>query len=430
MNIANENRKGYKNTKLGWIPEDWVLLRVDEVFDFLPTNSFPRSQLNYDIKNDSIYNIHYGDIHSTFKNSILDFEIEKNIPVINNEIAVSSNLSFLKNGDIIIADASEDYEGVGKAIEIFNLMNKKVVAGLHTFALRDNNSLLAIGFRAYIFKNDNVAKALKIIATGSKVYGISKANIRKFLIPLPPLPEQKKIAEILSTWDDAILNTEQLIEKLKLRKKGLMQELLTGKTRLKGFTGKWKVVKLLNICEFYSGGTPETSNRSFYVGTIPFIRSGEINSLKTILCISEEGLKNSSAKMVNKGDLLYALYGATSGEVGISKISGAINQAVLCIRSQENITFLYYVLLNLKKSIISTYLQGGQGNLSANIIKNIQIKIPELIEQNAIAEILTTVDEEIKVNEKYLLQLQSQKKGLMQKLLTGEVRVNVDEEVV
>ena len=136
--------------------------------------------------------------------------------------------------------------------------------------------------------------------------------------------------------------------------------------RFPGFEGKWEEIILKQNCSFFSGGTPTSTKKEYYNGDIPFIRSGEIHSNTTELFISNLGLENSSAKMVHVGDILYALYGATSGEVDISKINGAINQAILCIRSEkiENV-FLKNLLLKLKFHITSTYLQGGQGNLSA-----------------------------------------------------------------
>ncbi len=149
----------------------------------------------------------------------------------------------------------------------------------------------------------------------------------------------------------------------------------------------WEVKKFSAFAKFYSGGTPLTSQPGYYAGDIPFIKSGEIYFDRTEQFISKEGLKNSSAKMVAKGDLLYALYGANSGEVAISKIEGAINQAILCIKlnSDHDIVFIYNFLLNKKESIIKSYLQGGQGNLSAEIVKSLQIPLPTFTEQTAIA---------------------------------------------
>src|SRR5690606_12004718 len=113
---------------------------------------------------------------------------ENRVPKINKDIVLSQNTDFLKDGDLVIADASEDYEGVGEAIELKNTNGKKITSGLHTFAFRDKTNKTAEGFRVYIFRNLLVKKALKTIATGSKVYGISKGNIQKFKIVLPPLP--------------------------------------------------------------------------------------------------------------------------------------------------------------------------------------------------------------------------------------------------
>lgn len=105
--------------------------------------------------------------------------------------------------------------------------------------------------------------------------------------------------------------------------------------RFKGFEGKWEERKLGEISDSYSGGTPSAKIKEYYNGSIPFIRSGEINSIATELSISKEALNNSSAKLVDVGDILYALYGATSGEVGRAKIKGAINQAILAIQPHQ-----------------------------------------------------------------------------------------------
>ena len=194
MNIINTNIKSdLKRTKVGLIPADWSYVEVGNVFTFLRGSSFSRSKLNYDYQEESIFNIHYGDIHSTYTKPILNCKDSDKIPVLNSDISISSNIDCLMDGDVLIADASEDYEGVGKAIELENIAGRKIIAGLHTFALRDHSGLTVEGFRAYIFKNPNISLALKKIATGSKVYGISKSNLDKFKIVLPTLPEQQKI---------------------------------------------------------------------------------------------------------------------------------------------------------------------------------------------------------------------------------------------
>ena len=200
------------------------------------------------------------------------------------------------------------------------------------------------------------------------------------------------------------------------------------KLRFKGFSGEWENKKLGEECTFFSGRTPLTTNRSYYDGKIPFIRSAEISADTTELTISEEGLNNSSAKMVQNGDLLYALYGATSGEVSISKINGAINQAILCIKSDHlNLTFLEKILRKNKYSIVNTYLQGGQGNLSSNIIKGLKYKMPSKEEQEKIASFFSLIDDKISLQGEKVEVLKNYKKGMMQNIFSRELRFKNDE---
>ena len=190
------------------------------------------------------------------------------------------------------------------------------------------------------------------------------------------------------------------------------------KLRFPGFTGAWEQRKLGGVAKFYSGGTPSVGVSDYYDGTIPFIRSAEINSTSTELYLSELGLQNSSAKMVHRGDILYALYGATSGEVGISKINGAINQAILAIIPHKgyNSEFLEQWLRKNKEAIIKTYLQGGQGNLSGAIVKQIKVSFPSFDEQQKIGKSFQKIDSLITLHQRKLEHLQEQKKGLLQKM--------------
>ena len=187
--------------------------------------------------------------------------------------------------------------------------------------------------------------------------------------------------------------------------------------RFSGYTDTWEQRKLGEVVKSYSGGTPTASNKEYYGGDIPFIRSAEINSDTTELYITQKGLDNSSAKIVEKGTILYAMYGATSGEVGISKINGAINQAILAMipLNYDGKIIAQYLRKN-KESIIGKYLQGGQGNLSANIILELPIQLPGLEESNQIAYFLESVDNIITLHQRKLEKLKLTKKALLQKL--------------
>lgn len=191
------------------------------------------------------------------------------------------------------------------------------------------------------------------------------------------------------------------------------------KLRFPCFEGEWEEKTLGEVATSFSGGTPKSGEPRFYGGYIPFIRSGEIHGDKTELFITEEGLNNSSAKLVKKGDLLFALYGATSGEVDLSKIEGAINQAILCIRSEVIDTcFLYNYLSFRKNHITGHFLQGGQGNLSSDIIMSLTIPFPPFAEQQKIASCLTEMDNTIACQQQKVEALKAHKKGLMQQLFS------------
>lgn len=194
--------------------------------------------------------------------------------------------------------------------------------------------------------------------------------------------------------------------------------------RFPEFTGEWERHKLSEVCSFYSGGTPSSSKKEYYNGNIPFIRSGELHKDYTELFITEAGLSNSAAKLVETGDLLLALYGATSGDIAISKIKGAINQAILCIRTKQNKKFIESVWNKHVERLLQTYLQGGQGNLSADIVKNIPFYFANSNEQDKLAKFISLLDERIATQNKIIDKLQSLIKGIVYQAKIDGVRQN------
>lgn len=250
----------------------------------------------------------------------------------------------------------------------------------------------------------------------SGVPSLSANNIKNVKINIPELIEQKKIANFLTSIDYKI---ELLDAKHKYYvefKRYLMQQIFTQKLRFAEFEDEWIPYKIGDISETYSGGTPSTSKKEYYEGNIPFIKSGEINNNVTEQYITEDALKNSSAKKVQKGDLLLALYGATSGEVAISKIDGAINQAVLKIDNNMDNYFQYCYFLMYKDQIVHKYIQGGQGNLSANIIKKLEFKYPSLAEQKKISQFFMSFDNKLELYENKIIKYNNLKKGLLQQM--------------
>ncbi|WP_419585284.1 restriction endonuclease subunit S [Thiolapillus sp.] len=258
---------------------------------------------------------------------------------------------------------------------------------------------------------------------------VSYKQFSEIKLPLPISPEQQKIAHCLSSLDEVIGLQAKKVQALKQHKKGLMQQLFpaegetTPRLRFPDFreAGAWEVKRLGEVCDSFSGGTPTTTKKQYYGGSIPFIRSAEIADEITELFLTDEGVKASSAKIVSKGDVLVALYGANSGDVALSKISGAINQAILCLRLSVSNEFIYHYLTHKKGLIIATYIQGGQGNLSGEIVCSISIGFPDNEEQQKIAHCLSSLDEVIGLESHKLDALKNLKKGLMQQLFPQDV---------
>lgn len=194
------------------------------------------------------------------------------------------------------------------------------------------------------------------------------------------------------------------------------------KIRFKGFEGEWKTSAIGDFTTSFSGGTPTAGASEFYGGNIPFIRSGEIHESKTELFLTDAGLNNSSAKVVEKGTLLYALYGATSGEVGISKIKGAINQAILAIYPNKTVDkrFLANYLQSHKQKIVGELLQGGQGNLSGALVKSISVNYPNNREQQAISDYVDSLDSQISASTSRLASLKQMKAASLQAMFPQE----------
>ena len=333
------------------------------------------------------------------------------------------NYKIVEIGDFIISLRS--FQG---GIEYSNY---KGLCSPAYIVLRKTNDNVCNDFYKYYFKShkyiQDLNRNLEGIRDGKMV---SYQQFSEIKIPFPSLHEQQKIAAFLTSLDEQISAHTKKLEALKAHKKGLMQQLFpangekTPKLRFPEFinAGEWKVVELGKISDVYSGGTPNVSIPDYYNGSIPFIRSGEIKESHTKLFISQNGLVNSSAKMVAKGDILYALYGATSGEVAISQIDGAINQAILAIIPHNSIDkyLICQILAHKKSEITNRYLQGGQGNLSAQIIKSVTVSIPKYKEQQKIASFLSSIDDIIQAQDDKIHKLKIYKNGFMQQMFAVE----------
>ena len=313
--------------------------------------------------------------------------------------------------------------------------NKQYILSQRTIAFDVKEDIITENFLATLLKSPVVFNTLTSLSSGGTAKGVSQKSLAGVDVRIPvDLREQTLLATYFHNIDHLITLHQRKVESLIKFKKGMLQKMFPKEgcdipeIRFKGcydeygnwvaFTDPWEQRKLGELALTYSGGTPSAGNSAYYGGEIPFIRSAEIDCDSTELSLTVAGLNNSSAKLVDKGMVLYAMYGATSGEVAISKIKGAINQAILAMDASDMAAnrFIAYWLRRQKKSITETFLQGGQGNLSGAIIKELGIPQPSLDEQRQIGSFFSNLDDLITLHQRKYDKLVIFKKSMLEKM--------------
>ena len=331
---------------------------------------------------------------------------------------------------------------IGTVVNFSNEEKYILSQGVYGLKLNDD---LDKKYLSYLSNTAFYRKVMQRIMVGSTQVHIRTPEYLDLEIQLPPLPEQQKIAKILSTWDKAISTTERLIDNSTQQKKALMQQLLTGKKRLldesgKRFEGEWEMSSLGNLAvKVGSGKTPKGGSESYQNTGIPLIRSQNVLwgklDLSDVAYIDEEQNKKMKGSSVFKSDILLNITGASIGRVAISNLDEAnVNQHVCIIRTNDYLDkeFLKYTLLSFEgqKQIERFQAGGNRQGLNFEQIKSFKLLTPSTEEQQKIATVLTSADKEIELLEQQLADLQQEKKALMQVLLTGKKRVNIQRSIV
>jgi type I restriction enzyme S subunit len=295
------------------------------------------------------------------------------------------------------------------------------------------NNKLDIDFLLYFFKtkwgNDLLEFASPGGAGRNKTLG--QKGFLELNIPAPLFEEQQKIATILSTWDKAIELKKQLIEEKKKQKKGLMKRLLTGELGLEGFEGEWEEVKLGDVVKIFLG---LTYTPTYVPGGVPFLSVKDINggniNFKNVKFISKsEYQKSTSNAKPKKGDILFGRVGTLGNPIIITEdIEFCIFVSLGCLRILDDNVYNYFIMHwmnsdSFKKQIESKIAGSSQKNLNTGWLKEFRLLLPSNVEQRKISEILSMWDKDIELLQKDLSALTLQKKGLMQLILTGIVRV-------
>jgi type I restriction enzyme S subunit len=412
MGAVTETKQGYKKTKLGWIPDQWGIKKINDFALKIGSGSTPRGG------------------EKVYQKEGIPFIRSQNV---NNEKLILKNISFIpmeihksmKGTTVLPNDILLNITGasIGRSCVVPNSIEEANV-NQHVCIIRLKDSI-NIEFVQNFLSSFIGQKNILMSQVGGNREGLNHSNVRSLFIPLPPLPEQQKIAQILSTWDKAIEQSQNLIEQLKSRKKGLMQQLLTGKTRLKGFSGEWKEVKGGELFSNHSNknhdGTSEVLSATQDKGVIPRSETG--------IDIKYDKASLTSYKKVEVGDYVISLR-SFQGGIEYSNYEGLVSPAYTVLKEKMPISKPFYKeymktsnFINILNSIIYGIRDGKQ--ISYKEFATLKLLYPPVEEQQAIAKVLITADTEIKAQETYLSQLQEQKKGLMQQLLTGQKRVKV-----
>jgi type I restriction enzyme S subunit len=405
-------KKGYKKTVIGLIPKDWEVKKLGSLGETL-------SGLTYspeDIDNTGVLVLRSSNVK------------ERQIELIDNVYVkvVEDKYNKVQEGDILICVRNGSKSLIGKNALITKEVSGSAFGAFMSVFRGDFNYFLYQVFDTDIYQRE-IHKNL-----GATINSINGSDLKKFLVPIPPKDERIKIASILSSWDEAITATKTLIVQTKKRNQGLAQQLLTGKTRLKGFEGKWKFEKISSVTDRIKNSfIPEKETFYKQIG----IRSHG-KGLFYKESVSGESLGNKSVFWLEPNcfivNIVFAWEQAVAKTTENEKGMIASHRFPM-FKPKNDILDLDFILYFFKspkgKDLLTLASPGGAGRnktLGQSDFSKLKIPVPEIKEQQAISKVLETANQELKTLEQKLNVLQEQKKGLMQKLLTGEIRVKIN----
>ncbi len=413
MEVDTEKDFRTKETPLAEIPKDWKALSFADVVDGFSSGSTP-SRINKSYFEGSILWITSGELNY---NTIIDTK-EK----VTKEAVKNTNLKLLKPGTFLMAITGLEAAGTRGSCAI---VGKDATTNQSCMALTPKDTL-DVKFLYYFYCLYGERLAFRY-CQGTKQQSYNAKLVKMLPIHLPLKSEQQKIVEILSNWDDVIKKTQQLIEQLILRKKGLMQELLTGKKRLPGFDGEWREDKLGNFFK-------ERKDTGY--NNLHLLSVGKNGVYPQDISVKKDTSNSdkSKYKRICSGDIGYNTMRMWQGRSALSSMEGIVSPAYTILQPKENCDSLFFSYLFKLQSVVHKFYRNSQGMVSDTWMCKykdlaiVKFSAPSCTEeQNAIATMLLSADEEIAKHNEHMESLKIQKRGLMQQLLTGKKRVKIDE---
>ena len=409
MNDNNQHiPSGYKLSPLGPIPEDWEVKKLGDLCENKGDYGLNAPATDYSVNLPTYLRITDIDDNGNFIHSA-----KKSVD------NLSAKEYYLKDGDIVFARTGAT---VGKTY-LYDVRDGQLVyAGFLIKFSPNPNKLIPYYLKAHTETKD-YTNWVAITSQRSGQPGINAAEYCSLKLAIPPIEEQERICNVLQLWDTAIAKQTALIEKLTLRKRGLMQQLLTGKKRLKGFGGEWKEVRLGEIARITMGQSPDSKYYNEIGLGLPLIQgNADIQDKKSI----QRFWTSNITKTCEGGDIIMSVR-APVGEIAIATQKSCIGRGVCTIKNTSIEKKYLYQLLLFEEDSWKNIEQGGTFTaINSNEIRNKAVIIPATDEQNAIASVLVNADKEIELANKKLARLQEEKRGLMQVLLTGERRIIIN----
>ncbi len=405
----------YKQTEVGVIPEEWEVFSLSELTEPHRPISYGIVQTGPNVPNGvrciRVLDIHQGRINKA------------ELITTSNQISDSYRRTVLKVGDLVMPLRGKVGD-VGLVDE--ELAGANLTRGVALIAIRTGWSPV---FCQQVISSASTRRRLEQAMNGSALQEIPIASLRSFKIATPKtLSEQLSIAAALSDVDELLSGLDRLIAKKRDLKQAAMQQLLTGQTRLPGFSGAWEVKRLGGLIdEIADGGTPATSNPRNFGGSVCWVVIDDIKDdiTATATTLTELGLKSCAARIWEPGTLILST-GATIGEVGIARIPVATKQGICGIvvnPAQANANFLKYWFIKSKPLLLSKAQGSTIKEVRAPTLVQFEISIPKLPEQTAIASVLSDMDAELAALEARRDKTRDLKQAMMQDLLTGKSRL-------
>ena len=395
-------------------PKEWKTYDFGEYFSLLSNNTLPRAA---ESEAGTVVNIHYGDVLVRYGETIGH---KTNIPKLTPLVAFTPD-AFLQSNDVIFADTAED-ETVGKCTQLVDI-STPVVAGLHTIPCRPR-VVTAPGFLGYYLNSRLFHDQLIPYITGIKVSSISKASIQKTTLTLPDFPEQRAIADVLSGFDEYLANLDELIAKKKASRDGFIEELISGNRRLEGFTEDWAS---------YSLGEIVTVRREVLEASIPDVDIELENLLpREGKLTGDISYRTAASLAFCSGDVLFGRLRPYLRKYWLADRSGVKSGEIWALVPGDLIVPLFlFHLVRSNQFISAANLTMGTKMPRADWqhMKDRVFRIPSIREQNAIAASLSVLDNEIEALSDERAKIERLKLGAMDDLLTGRVRLPIDEEV-